>query len=280
MQAFVQSGDVGVGMAFGPPALAAMRRQGLIDYIEVPFEQLRHDSSAISFQQHVPAILHCASMSVAGFVDAAQEAVDALVKQVHLTQSPWVGEHLAFVSANAVEPGGPPVALHYTVCPQLSGATLDRVVQNVEKLQSALPVPLILENPPQYFDVPGSTMCLVQFIRELCERTDVGLLLDVSHLLIAATNMGFDAGRAVGDFPLDRVVEVHLSGTAHSGGAAWDDHARTASPQTFELLEQVLERARPRAVTLEYNWGTDFDMVLLEEHLGRIRSAVGVRASS
>jgi uncharacterized protein (UPF0276 family) len=274
MRSTVQGTHTLVGMAYGASALAALERPGILDYIEVPFEQLRHLPDAIAFTQHVPAILHCASMSIGGFVDPEPDIVDSVIEHVALTATPWVGEHLAFMSAAPIEPGAHPTSLHYTVCPQLSNESLDRVVDNIAKLQARLPVPLILENPPQYFEMPGSTMDLVSFICALTERSDVGLLLDLSHLTIASQNMGFDLNDALDALPLERVVEIHLSGIGEGAGAVWDDHAKLASPRTFGLLERALGRARPRAVTLEYNWGTNFDIGDIEQHLQRVREAL------
>src|SRR5262249_20783504 len=108
-------------------------------------------------------------------------------------------------------------------------------------------------------------------LAELAGRSAVGLLLDVTHLLIAATNLGFDASDALERLPLDRVVEIHLSGVGMQSGLAWDDHARPAPESGFALLDQALDRARPRAITFEYNWATNFPEMLLAEQISRVR---------
>src|SRR5438105_4331242 len=90
-----------IGLAYGPGVTGFIdSHPGLIDYIEVPLEQLRHSPELVSLQNQLPIILHCASMSVAGFVPPSQKTVDAIVQEASRTRTPWIGEHLAFVSAD------------------------------------------------------------------------------------------------------------------------------------------------------------------------------------
>ena len=270
-------------MAYGPgvPELLAellVETPGhvdLIDYVEVPFEQLRHTPDVIRLQDRIPLILHCASMSVAGFLPPSAATLDAIVAETARTATPWIGEHLAFISADGLNEDDAgsvaPTSLTYTVCPQLSEETVERVAENLAALQPRFPVPLILENSPQYFAVPGSTMSMVEFIREVVARTSVGLLLDLTHFLITSMNTGVDAIQELERMPLEQVVEIHISGLNVQSGIAWDDHATPAPAQVYELLAQVLRRVRPRALTLEYNWSPHFPHHVLLDHLGRAR---------
>lgn len=277
MKFFDDGGGPQLGLAYGPgiAELVAAQRP-LVDYIEVPFEQLRHAPHLASVQDSVPVVLHCASLSVAGFVPPTGATVLAIAGEAKRTRTPWIGEHLAFVSADGLtetgEATGEATALTYTVCPQLSEETIERVVHNLAELRPQLPAPLILENSPQYFTVPGSTMGMVDFIAEVSARADVDLLLDLSHFLITALNTGFDPEAEIERLPLERVVEIHISGLNRQSGIVWDDHATPAPPQAFALLECVLQRARPRALTLEYNWSAHFPQPVLLAHIERARA--------
>jgi uncharacterized protein len=267
-----------LGLAYGPGILGFIESNpAVVDYVELPFEQLRHSPELASIQDAVPLILHCASMSVAGFVPPSETTVQAIGREVARTRSPWIGEHLAFVSADgineAAERDNSPTNLTYTICPQLSEETVERVAENLSSLRACFQVPIILENSPQYFAIPGSTMNMVDFIGEVASRCDVGLLLDLSHFLITALNTGVDALVEIDRMPLERVVEIHLSGLNTQSGVVWDDHAAPAPPEMFTLLERVLARVRPRALTLEYNWSA-FPQPLLLSHIARAREVL------
>ena len=268
------SGAVAVGLAFGPivPEFVSANPD-LIDYVEIPFEQLRHSPEAGSIQETVPVILHCASMSVAGFVPPDDGTMKAIEREAERTRTPWIGEHLAFITADAIEEDQP-TSLTYTVCPQMSEETVERVAINLATLQQYFNVPLILENSPQYFDVPGSSLSMVEFVSAVVERCDVGLLLDLTHFLISMLNTKRDPVSEIERLPLEKVVEVHISGLNVQSGIAWDDHAIPAPPVVFDLFERVMARVRPKAVTLEYNWSPQFPESMLVRHIDRVHEIV------
>ena len=270
------SDKIAVGLAFGPivPEFIA-ESPGLLDYVEVPFEQLLHTPEVGSIQDSLPVILHCASMSVAGFVPPDEATLKLVDREAKRTKTPWIGEHLAFFTADPLDTTASPTALTYTVCPQLSEETVEQVACNLSRLRPQFDVPVILENSPQYFDVPGSTMRMTEFIGTVVERCDVGLLLDLTHFLISMINTGQDAAKEIDRLPLERLVEIHISGLNVQSGIAWDDHATPATEPVFDLLQRVLRRARPRAVTLEYNWSPSFPRSTLKKHVERVREMAG-----
>jgi len=270
------SDKIAVGLAFGPivPEFIA-ESPGLLDYVEVPFEQLLHTPEVGSIQDSLPIILHCASMSVAGFVPPDEATLKLVDREAKRTKTPWIGEHLAFITADPLDTTASPTALTYTVCPQLSEETVEQVACNLSRLRPQFEVPVILENSPQYFDVPGSTMRMTEFIGTVVERCDVGLLLDLTHFLISMINTEQDEAKEIDRLPLERLVEIHISGLNVQSGIAWDDHATPATEAVFDLLQRVLRRARPRAVTLEYNWSPSFPRSTLKKHVERVREMVG-----
>src|SRR4029079_5952104 len=70
---------VAVGMSFGPilaPPLAAA--PALLDYVEVPYEQLRISPATAEIGRQLPIVLHCSSMSVAGFVPPEERTLGGI----------------------------------------------------------------------------------------------------------------------------------------------------------------------------------------------------------
>jgi hypothetical protein len=269
-------GATSLGLAHGPGVLEFLERNpGCVDYIEVPLEQLRHNPGLASVQEIAPVILHCASMSVAGFIPPSQETIDAISHEAIRTQTPWIGEHLAFVSADGINEEADrdttPTNLTYTICPQLSEEAVERVSINLSSLRPKFSAPIILENSPQYFSIPGSTMGMADFVAMVASQCDVDLLLDLSHFMITSMNTRVDSSKEIEKLPLERVVEIHISGMNLVDGIVWDDHAVPAPPEMFDLLEQVMKRSSPRALTMEYNWQALPTSVILS-HLERTRN--------
>ena len=124
---------------------------------------------------------------------------------------------------------------------------------------------LLLEMPPLTYFVAG-TMSIPMFFRVVSEQAPCGLVLDVGHLWTVFRYSG--AHRAMSltrfvevflnEFPMDRVVEIHVAGLAihesHRALAsqlrgdmgddalpAWvDAHAAPIPTILFEMLDQIL----------------------------------------
>jgi len=272
-----------VGLAYsGLVSSFVKEHRGSADYVEIPFELLRHDPSVMGVKQCVPIVLHCATLSIAGNVKCPDSTIEQIARCALETKTPWIGEHLAFVTANRLEAGsdgdsyapGEPYNIGYTVSPPMNKRIVDAVSSAIKFYQQRMPVPLLIENSPLYFHVPGSEMPQSAFVSQICANTNVGLLLDLAHLFISSRNMKFDAAQELLKFPLERVVEVHISGVDCAQQDAWDDHARAAPDGVYQLLESALERVTPRAITLEYNWSSRFSESALLSELKRVRDVI------
>lgn len=276
-----------VGIAYSAYVPALLRTHAAaIDYLEVPYELLRYDSTVLDVCAAKPLVLHCSSLSIAGSILPSQQTIQAVQQLVARTGTPWLGEHLSFIVAEREAAGefadehypGEPYNIGYTVSPPMNESSMQLVLRSIDYYQQHFSTPLLLENAPIYFMAPGSTMTQIDFIRQLCERAPVQLLLDLAHFYITSQTLGFDPYTAIQSFPLERVVEIHISGVDVEQGMHWDNHADRAPDVLFELLALVLARADVRAITLEYNWSARFPLTVLLEEIKRTREVAAAAA--
>ena len=281
-----------VGVSYADHVLKAFESEPTFaDFVEIPFELLLRSPTVLEkVAPLAPVVLHCASLSLAGNRAPASSLTNNLKHLARVTRTPWIGEHLAFVRCGESGDCGPDVApqdsrrlraeptdydIGYTVSPQMSPEIVERVVRAVDAFERELDVPLLLENSPLYFPMPGSTLSQVDFIGNICDaRPSQRLLLDIVHLEITCLNMGLDPRSTMLELPLDRVDEIHISGFSTDLGVCWDNHSRAASESTFELLRIALQSCIPRAITLEYNWGERFPVEILAGDVSRVRQLV------
>ena len=100
-------------------------------------------------------------------------------------------------------------------------------------------------------------VCDPVFITEILDATGCRMLLDIGHANCSAQNMGFDDVMSfMNKLPLEKVVEIHMSGAGRKDGLAHDTHhAITKEGQReVEYLEKALKSGRLTslaAVTLE-----------------------------
>jgi uncharacterized protein (UPF0276 family) len=133
---------------------------------------------------------------------------------------------------------------------------------------------VLLEMPPLTYFVSG-TLTIPTFFRLVTDRVPCGLVLDVGHLWTVyrytgvwrTTSLGQFVHAFLSDFPLDRVVEIHVAGLAiHESSLAispelaattkedslpsWTDaHATPIPPVLFEMLDRIL--SHPRLTSLK-----------------------------
>jgi uncharacterized protein (UPF0276 family) len=148
--------------------------------------------------------------------------------------------------------------------------TLAAVCEHVDQVQEALGRPMLLENPSTYVLFKESTIAETDFLREIATRTGCGLLLDVSNVLVSATNHGFDANAYLDAFPLDRVGEIHLAGFAEgeddSGHTILiDAHDSPVRERVWDLYREVIARRGPTPTLVEWDNDVPAWPVLREE---------------
>ena len=137
-------------------------------------------------------------------------------------------------------------------------ATLATVVSHILQVQEAMGRQMLLENPSTYLVFTDSTMAEVDFIAEVARRSGCALLLDVSNVVVSATNHGFDPTAYLDAFPLRHVREIHLAGFSESsddGGRALliDAHDSPVRDRVLDLYRYVIGRIGPTPTLVEWD---------------------------
>ena len=177
-----------------------------------------------------------------------QQIVSRTLAALERTRAPWLSVHLGFSAAEVF------FDVHMTArSPALPRAELlANICRNVRALAAAIPVPLILENLDY---CPGGAyehICEPDFIAAVLNETGAGLLLDLAHARVSASRLGLPIEDYLGQLPLERVRQLHISGPRLRDGVLFDAHEPLLDVD-YALLEWVLRRTQPLALTLEYN---------------------------
>jgi uncharacterized protein (UPF0276 family) len=240
---------LGLGIGWRPELAVAIDRHPGLGFVEVLAEDLDPWGPlppAIERlrQRGLTLIPHGVSLSLGGAEPPDPRRLAALGRLATRLGAPLVSEHLSFVRAGGMESG------HLLPLPRTSDA-LDVVVANVRAARAALPVPLALENVACLFDWPGGEMDEADFLCEVLERADVGLLLDVENLYANARNHGWDPLAFLDRIPLERIAYVHMAGGVERRGLYHDTHTFPIPPAVLDLLTELCARADVPGVMLE-----------------------------
>ncbi len=248
---------------------------GAFDYVEysapLGLYQARRVASMFddmwSRRAATPVLFHPVHLNLWGPELESAAALVALDAHARAVGSPWVGNDVAWWHS-----AGEPFAGYFYVAPPMTRGALDQCVRHAAHVQSALSVPLLLENPTVI--AARGEMHVLDFMAALHARTGLGLILDVGHLLSHQLSRGLPATAGLDGFPFDAVFEIHVAGgviVRRDGRAFYaDDHPQPIRDEVWSLLEAVLPRCRRlRALTYE---GDGHPEWLAVRNLSRLRA--------
>lgn len=141
--------------------------------------------------------------------------------------------------------------------------------RNVLEVQDALKRPLLIENPSSYLRYQHSTISEWAFLREVQQRTECRLLLDLNNIHVSAFNHGFDPYHYLDAIPAHAVDEIHLAGftvkTLEQGEIWIDTHSQPVSDAVWQLFDYWLERNGARHTLIEWDIDIPAPTILLAE---------------
>lgn len=210
--------------------------------------------------ERYPISSHGLSLSIGSTRPLDTQLLSELRAWLKTTAAPWHSDHLCLASTTNYH-------LHDLIAVSRNRASVERIVDRARMLRDALGCPFVLENISWYSELGHSTLPEAEFITEVVERSDCGLLLDVNNVYVNACNHGFDPEAFIDALPLERVVEIHVAGhLKRADGWLLDTHGTTVIEPVYQLLERALKRCGPVPVLLE----RDNEVPPLEELLAEL----------
>jgi uncharacterized protein len=241
---------LGAGLGYRRAIRAFYReRRDLVGFVEVMPEHLLHAppearAALLEDAAPFPAVTHSVSLGL-GRATGPDLGFARRSRAVHRRlRAPWTSDHLAFTGIGHRRIG------QLTPVPY-DDATLQVVVANARAARRALGLPLLLENISSYFAFPGSTMTEAGFLAEACAKSGCGALLDVTNLRNNAHNLGTDPERYLAEFPLERLVQLHLAGSEPVEGRLLDTHGAPIHRESWALARRAVENSSVRALLVE-----------------------------
>lgn len=212
-----------------------------------PIAQLR------ALAERFPISVHGVGLSIGGEAPLDQDHLARLKHLVSWLQPASFSEHLAW-STHDSHFLNDLLPLPYTA------ATLARVADHIDQVQTTLGRRMMLENPSTYLAFSESDWAEVDFLEEIARRTGCGLLLDVNNVFVSATNQSLDPVAYIDAFPLERVHEIHLGGhdedrDEHGEPLLIDSHGTEVVDPVWSLYAHTLTRSGPKPTLIE--WDTD-----------------------
>jgi hypothetical protein len=130
---------------------------------------------------------------------------------------------------------------------------VERTVERVREVQDFLEIPVAVENVSSYAEFTASEMTEWEFLTEVVERADCGILLDVNNIYVSSMNHEFDPFTYVNAVPAERVAQIHIAGHSKYEKYILDTHDHPVIDPVWKLYERAIERCGPTPTLLEWD---------------------------
>lgn len=169
-----------------------------------------------------------------------------LKRLVRRTGTPWLSDHLCWGSVDG----------RYThdLLPMPYTFEAARITaRKIREARDYLEVPLCVENVSSYAEYHVSEMTEWEFLTEVVELADCGILLDVNNIYVSSQNHGFDPLEYVNFLPAHRVGQIHIAGHSRFERYILDTHDHPVLDPVWRLYDRAIQRSGHTATLLEWD---------------------------
>jgi uncharacterized protein (UPF0276 family) len=110
-----------------------------------------------------------------------------------------------------------------------------------------------VENVSSYAEFHESEMAEWEFLGEVVERADCGILLDVNNIYVSSKNHNFDPYDYLNSVPPHRVGQIHIAGHSKFEKYILDTHDHPVLDPVWKMYAHAIRLCGPTNTLLEWD---------------------------
>jgi uncharacterized protein (UPF0276 family) len=165
---------------------------------------------------------------------------------IRRTGTPWISDHLCWGSVDGTY-SHDLLPIPYTF------EAAKNAARKIREASDFLEVPVAVENVSSYAEFHASQMTEWEFLTEVVEGADCGILLDVNNIYVSSRNHKFRALDYVENVPHDRIAQIHIAGHTKFEKYILDTHDHPVLKPVWKLYERAIQLAGNTATLLEWD---------------------------
>jgi len=175
-----------------------------------------------------------------------KEHLRRLKRLVQRTKTPWLSDHLCWGSVDG--------SFSHDLLPMpYTWEAVRTAADKIRYLQDTLGIPVAVENVSSYAEFHASEMNEWEFLNEVVDRADCGILLDVNNIYVSSVNHSFDPHVYVDAIPAERVAQIHIAGHSRYERFIIDTHDHPVIDPVWKLYDHAIRRCGPTPTLLEWD---------------------------
>jgi uncharacterized protein len=241
---------VGVGLRI-PHYQHILERKPVVDWFEIISENYMVDGGrplAILDQilEQYRVVQHGVSMYFGSAEPLNRDHLRRLKALVKRTKTPWLTDHLCWGSVDGRY-------THDLLPMPYTFEAAEVTARKIREVCDYLEVPIAVENVSSYAEFHVSQMTEWEFLNEVVERADCGILLDVNNIYVSSRNHDFDPYEYLNSVPPERVAQIHIAGHSKFEKYILDTHDHPVIDPVWKLYDRAIQRAGHTATLLEWD---------------------------
>jgi len=241
---------VGIGLRI-PHYRHIFEKKPVVDWFEIISENFMVDGgrpleTLDQILDRYRVVQHGVSMYFGSAEPLNREHLRRLKALVKRTQTPWLTDHLCWGSVDGTYS-------HDLYPMPYTFEAAKRTAQKIREARDFLEVPIAVENVSSYAEFHVSEMTEWQFLTEVVEDADCGILLDVNNIYVSSRNHNFNPLDYLNNVPHHRVAQIHIAGHSKFSKYILDTHDHPVIDPVWSLYKSAVGAVGPTATLLEWD---------------------------
>ncbi len=242
--------EIGIGLRV-PHLNHIRKRKPLVDWFEIISENYMVDggrplATLDRILEQYRVVQHGVSLYLGSAEPLNRDHLRKLKTLVRRTKTPWLTDHLCWGSVDGRY-------THDLLPMPYTFEAAKMTAEKVRAVQDFLEVPIAVENVSSYAEFHISEMTEWEFLNEVVERADCGILLDVNNIYVSSRNHNFESRDYVDAVAPERVVQIHLAGHSKFEKYILDTHDHPVIGPVWKLYERAIQRCGLVPTLLEWD---------------------------
>lgn len=244
--------NLGVGIGLRVPHYQhILTRKPVVDWFEIISENFMVDGGRPldvldRILEQYRVVQHGVSMYFGSADPLNREHLRRLKNLVRRTKTPWISDHLCWGSVDGRY-------THDLLPMPYTRAVACHTARKIREARDFLEVPIAVENVSSYAEFHVSEMTEWEFLSEVVELADCGILLDVNNIYVSSKNHAFDPVEYLKHIPHHRVAQIHIAGHSKYEKYLLDTHDHPVLNPVWKLYTQAIGLVGDTATLLEWD---------------------------
>jgi uncharacterized protein (UPF0276 family) len=241
---------IGIGLRI-PHYQHIFEHQPVVDWFEIISENFMIDGGRPlkvldQILERYRVVQHGVSMYFGSAEKLNRDHLRRLKALVKRTKTPWLSDHLCWGSVDGL--------YSHDLLPMPYTFEAARITaRKIREARDFLELPIAVENVSSYAEFHVSQMTEWEFLNEVVERADCGILLDVNNIYVSSRNHSFDPFEYLNSVPAARVAQIHIAGHSKFEKYILDTHDHPVINPVWKLYDHAIRRCGPTATLLEWD---------------------------